>query len=93
MPSNREKSETILHDLCAAYDGELRDAGVMMSAFGSWKREAERGEVAWSIASATAMLEEDILIARRRDDHRGAAIIREWVTRLRRFEEQPGMTP
>jgi hypothetical protein len=84
METNRPISGTVLARLWDAYDGELREAGVMMLNVGAWRQAVSRGEAPCSIAEAIAALNADISVAREHDATHDAQILQEWLNRLYR---------
>jgi len=72
-----------LAQLWNAYDNELREAGVLMFAFGAWRRRVSQDEEPCSIEGAIDALEDDIKIARRHDESHDERLLREWLHRLR----------
>jgi hypothetical protein len=82
MNTNRPLSGTVLARLWDAYDGELREVGVLMLNVGTWRQAASRGEAPCSIAEAIAALNADISVARDHDATHDAQILQEWLDRL-----------
>ena len=84
MDTNRPISGTVLARLWDAYDGELRDAGVMMVYFGAWRQAVSRGQATCSIAGAVAAVNADISVAMGHDATHDAQILQGWLNRLYR---------
>jgi hypothetical protein len=84
MNTNRPLSGTVLARLWDAYDGELREAGVMMVNFGAWRQAVSQGEASCSIAGAAAAVNADIRVAMDHDATHDAQILQEWLNRLDR---------
>ena len=84
MDTNRPISGSVLARLWDAYDGELREAGVMMVNFGAWRQAVSQGEAACSVSEAIAAVNADISVAMGHDATHDAQILQEWLDRLSR---------
>ena len=82
MDTNRPISGTVLARLWDAYDGELREPGVMMLNFGVWRQAVSQGEAPCSVVGAIAAVKADISVAMGHDATHDAQILQEWLNGL-----------